>query len=58
MVLIFHPPNAHVRISWIFLRNAMAAAAVKKIYWGSGVILSVLFVGVKQPKHNELNYIE
>jgi hypothetical protein len=32
MVLIYQPPNAHVRISWILLRNAMAAAAVKKIY--------------------------
>jgi hypothetical protein len=30
MVLIYQPPNAHVRISWILLRNAMAA--VKKIY--------------------------
>jgi hypothetical protein len=34
MVLIFQPPNAHVRISGILLRNAMAAAAVKKIYGG------------------------
>jgi hypothetical protein len=25
MVLIYQPPNAHVRISWILLRNAMAA---------------------------------
>jgi hypothetical protein len=34
MVLIYQPPNAHERISWILLRNAMAAAAaVKKIYW-------------------------
>jgi hypothetical protein len=32
MVLIYQPPNAHVRISWILLRNVMAAAAVKKIY--------------------------
>jgi hypothetical protein len=32
MVLIYQPPNAHVRISWILLRNAMAATAVKKIY--------------------------
>jgi hypothetical protein len=32
MVLIYQPPNAHVRISGILLRNAMAAAAVKKIY--------------------------
>jgi hypothetical protein len=32
MVLIYQPPNAHVRILWILLRNAMAAAAVKKIY--------------------------
>jgi hypothetical protein len=32
MVLIYQRPNAHVRISWILLRNAMAAAAVKKIY--------------------------
>jgi hypothetical protein len=32
MVLIYQPPNAHVRISWILLRNAMAAMAVKKIY--------------------------
>jgi hypothetical protein len=33
MVLIYQPcqpPNAHVQISWILLRNAMAA--VKKIY--------------------------
>jgi hypothetical protein len=29
MVLIYQPPNAHVRISWILLHNAMAA--VKKI---------------------------
>jgi hypothetical protein len=27
----YQPPNAHVRISGIVLRNAMAAAAVKKI---------------------------
>jgi hypothetical protein len=32
MVLIYQSPNAHVQISWILLRNAMAAAAVKKIY--------------------------
>jgi hypothetical protein len=32
MILIYQPPNAHVRISGILLRNAMAAAAVKKIY--------------------------
>jgi hypothetical protein len=32
MVLIYQPPNAHVRILVILLRNAMAAAAVKKIY--------------------------
>jgi hypothetical protein len=32
MVLIYQPPNAHVRISWILPCNAMAAAAVKKIY--------------------------
>jgi hypothetical protein len=32
MVLIYQPPNAHVQISWILLCNAMAAAAVKKIY--------------------------
>jgi hypothetical protein len=32
MVLIYQPPNAHVRISGILLSNAMAAAAVKKIY--------------------------
>jgi hypothetical protein len=32
MVLIYQPPNAHVRISWILLSNTMAAAAVKKIY--------------------------
>jgi hypothetical protein len=30
MVLIYQPFNAHERISWILLRNAMAA--VKKIY--------------------------
>jgi hypothetical protein len=29
MVLIYQPPNADV---WILLRNAMAAAALKKIY--------------------------
>jgi hypothetical protein len=29
---IYQPPNAHVRISGILLNNAMAAAAVKKIY--------------------------
>jgi hypothetical protein len=34
MVLIYQPPNAHVHISWILLRNAMAAVAVKKIYIG------------------------
>jgi hypothetical protein len=32
MVLIFQPPNAHVRISRILLGNAMAMAGVKKIY--------------------------
>jgi hypothetical protein len=32
MVLIYQPPNAHVRISGILLRNAMAVAAVKNIY--------------------------
>jgi hypothetical protein len=32
MVLIYQPPNAHVRISGILPSNAMAAAAVKKIY--------------------------
>jgi hypothetical protein len=32
MILIYQPPNAHVRISGILLSNAMAAAAVKKIY--------------------------
>jgi hypothetical protein len=32
MVLIYQPPNAHVRNSRILLSNAMAAAAVKKIY--------------------------
>jgi hypothetical protein len=32
MVLIYQSPNAHVRISGILLRNAMAAVAVKKIY--------------------------
>jgi hypothetical protein len=37
MVLIYQPPNAHV---WILLRNAMAAAAVKKIYtmWSNEAI--------------------
>jgi hypothetical protein len=34
MILIYQPPNAHERISWILLRNAMAAAAVKKIHSG------------------------
>jgi hypothetical protein len=33
MILIYQPPNAHVWISGILLRNAMAAAAMKKIYW-------------------------
>jgi hypothetical protein len=33
MVLIYQPPNAHVRISGILPSNAMAGAAVKKIYW-------------------------
>jgi hypothetical protein len=32
----YQPPNAHVRISGILLSNAMAAAAVKKIYRGKG----------------------
>jgi hypothetical protein len=32
MFCIYQPPNAHVGISRILLRNAMAAAAVKKIY--------------------------
>jgi hypothetical protein len=32
MILIYQPPNAHVRITRILLRNAMAAAAVKKIH--------------------------
>jgi hypothetical protein len=32
MVLIYQPPNAHVRISGILPSNAMAAVAVKKIY--------------------------
>jgi hypothetical protein len=33
MILIYQPPNAHMRISGILLRNALAAAAaVKKIY--------------------------
>jgi hypothetical protein len=32
MVLIYQPPNADERISWILPRNAMAVAAVKKIY--------------------------
>jgi hypothetical protein len=34
MVLIYQPPNAHEQISLILLRNAMVAAAVKKIYLG------------------------
>jgi ABC-type uncharacterized transport system auxiliary subunit len=34
MVLICQPPNAHVQISRILLRNTMAAVAVKKIYNG------------------------
>jgi hypothetical protein len=34
MVLIYQPPNVHVRISWILLRNVMATAAMKKIYIG------------------------
>jgi hypothetical protein len=29
MILIYQPPNAHVRISAILLRNAMAAAMKK-----------------------------
>jgi hypothetical protein len=37
MVLIYQPPTAHVQISGIFLRNAMAAAAVKKIYGANNV---------------------
>jgi hypothetical protein len=37
MILIYQPPNAHVRISGILLRNAMAVAAVKKIYWDYGL---------------------
>jgi hypothetical protein len=32
MVLIYQLPNEHVRISRILLRNAMAGAAVRKIY--------------------------
>jgi hypothetical protein len=35
MVLIYQPPNAPVRISWILLRNAewlISDAAVQKIY--------------------------
>jgi hypothetical protein len=36
MVLIYQPPNAHVQISEILLRNALAAAAVKKIYRREG----------------------
>jgi hypothetical protein len=32
MVLIYQPPNVHVRNSRILLSNAMAALAVKKIY--------------------------
>jgi hypothetical protein len=45
MVLIYQPPNAHVRISWILLRNA---AAVKKIYrsdypWKLGVFIEFGF---------------
>jgi hypothetical protein len=32
MVWIYQPPNAHVRNPRILLSNAMAAAAVKKIY--------------------------
>jgi hypothetical protein len=31
MVLIYQPPNAHVRISGMLPSNAMAAAAVEKI---------------------------
>jgi hypothetical protein len=33
---IYQPPNAHVRISWILLRNAVAAVAVKKIITATG----------------------
>jgi hypothetical protein len=32
MVLIYQPPNAHVRISVVFAKQRMATAAVKKIY--------------------------
>jgi hypothetical protein len=32
MVLIYQPPNAHVQSLRILLGNAMAVAAVKKIY--------------------------
>jgi hypothetical protein len=32
MFCIYQPPNAHVQILGILLSNAMAAAAVKKIY--------------------------
>jgi hypothetical protein len=32
MFCIYQPPNAQVQISGILLSNAMAAAAVKKIY--------------------------
>jgi hypothetical protein len=36
----YQAPNAHVRISWILLRNAMAAAAVKKIHRPNFVTLA------------------
>jgi hypothetical protein len=43
MVLIFQPPNAHVRISRIFLHNAMVAAAVKNIsiLWCDSEVVNV-----------------
>jgi hypothetical protein len=39
MVLIYQPPNAHVRNSRILLSNAMAVAAVKNIYmYTNGIV--------------------
>jgi hypothetical protein len=32
MVLIYQPPNAHVQISWILLRNAMGVHILLHIY--------------------------
>jgi hypothetical protein len=42
MVIIYQPPNAHVRVLGILLSNAMATAAVKKIYIDYVAMLFVL----------------